>query len=438
MKVTLVHGKYFNSWEALGLGYIASYVKKTLGTAVELDFYQGCFDDEETIVNGAKDSDIVCFSCTTPAFPHALSVAGQLKAINSDIHTVVGGYHASALPAQSLVPGLIDQVVIGEGELAMVDIINGNRTPLLDGQRAEFNVLPWPDRTLIRNERTVDVAFEQAGERITAFQSHRACPFRCKYCLDGAIKALYPSVGRKDKAHIAYRDIDDLLSEIESVSDEYQLDMFKFSDPTWNTSIPWVEAFCKRKIERGIQIPYYPAMHTGLITAQSAHLMKASGCYEVAVGVESGSPKVLREIGKGTSVKSIKRGVKYLQDAGIVVRGYFILGMPNETEDDIRLTEKLAEELELYEYGFTILCPYPGTTMYDPQRHANIDWNSTDEYGNDFWYTEHLSNEQLHQWQAYLVDKFSDNICWHNKIIANNNYDLNKTMINENPQSAES
>lgn len=429
MKVTLIHGRFFNSWEALGLAYMGAYLKRELGSQVDVAFYQGCFDDEDDVVAGAADSDVVCFSCTTPAYRYAVDVATRLKAINPAIHTVLGGYHASALPHESLVPGVIDQVVVGEGERAIVEICQGERAPVLHGKRSNFADLPWPDRELVRNERTVGVAEEQTGKRITAFQSHRACPFSCKYCLDGANKVLYRDFGSKAKVPVGYRDVDDLLDEIEHATERYRLDLVKFTDPTWNTHVDWVLEFCRRKIARGIGVPFYPAMHAGLITPEMGHLLKEAGCYEVACGVESGSPKVLKEIGKGTTVKSIKRGVRYLQDAGIIVRGYFILGMTNETEDDLRLTEKLAEELELFEYGFTILCPYPGTAMYDPAVHGAIDWENTDEYGNDFWHTPHLTNRQLHDWQRYLVEKFSDNICWHNRILADNDYDLAKTMI---------
>lgn len=428
MKITLIHGKYFNSWEALGLAYIGAFLKQELGDNIDVEYFQGVFDDDETVVNCASTSDIVAFSCTTPSFPYAERIATRLKAVNPQIHTVVGGYHASAVPEQTISSPVIDQVVVGEGEHATLQIVKGNREPILQGRRASFKELPWPDRELIRNERTVDVAFEQAGQRITAFQSHRACPFRCKYCLDGENKVLYPGFGPKDRIPIGYRDVDDLLSEIEQVTEKYNLDLIKFTDPTWNTSIPWVLEFCRRKIERNIDVPFYPAVHAGLVTEEMADLLKQAGCHEVACGVESGSPKILKQIGKGTTVKSIKRGVRFAQKAGLIVRRYFILGMPDESDEDIKLTEKLAEELELDEYGFTILCPYPGTTMYDPVLHADIDWENTDEYGNDFWRTKHLTNEDLHRWQAYLVEKFSDYICWHNRVLAENEYNLEKTL----------
>ena len=123
----------------------------------------------------------------------------------------------------------------------------------------EFSELDWPDRKLIQNERNVKVAFDDTGTNITSFQSHRSCPFRCKYCLDGHIKVLYPEIDLKTKAPVRYRDVDDLLDEVEAATETYKLDTIKFSDPTWNTSIRWVIDFCKRKIEINITLPFYPS-----------------------------------------------------------------------------------------------------------------------------------------------------------------------------------
>lgn len=412
MKVVLVHGKYFNSWEALGLGYIGAYIKKHV-PGLDVRFYQGCFDDDETIVEGCADADIVAFSCTTPTFPHTVQIAQRIREVNPKVRSVVGGYHPSAVPRDCLLGG-IDQVVVGEGEAGMVDLINGCRDTTIRGRIMEFSELPWPDRNLIRNERNIQVAYNDNKKRITSFQSHRACPFMCKYCLDGHFKVLY---GNVRKAPVRYRPVGDLLDEISYVAENYRLDLIKFSDPTWNTNVNWVVEFCREKIRRGIRIPFYPNIHATVCTEEMINLMAEAGCYEIAIGVESGSPKILKQIGKGTTVGTIKRCCDWASKAGIIRRGYFILGMPEETEEDLLLTEQFAETLDLDEYGFTILCPYPGTQLYDAAKHSAIAWENTDEYSNDFWETRTVSNARLREWQARLVEKFSQRITWHNKVL---------------------
>lgn len=413
MKLTLIHGKYFNSWEALGLGYIGAYVKRHQPD-ITINFFQGCFDADAEIIEGAADADIVAFSCTTPTFAYVVNIARALKKINPSAWIVVGGYHPSAMPEQCLVDG-IDQAVVGEGEAALLDIVRGNRARIIRADLMDFAQLPWPDRDLIKNERNIQVAYRDNQRRITSFQSHRGCPFACKYCADGQIKTLYPRQSRKDI--VRHRAVSDLLDEIISVAEKYRLDLFKFSDPTWNISTKWVIEFCKEKIRRNLKIPFYPNIHAGVASEKMFALMAESGCHQVAIGVESGSQKILKQIGKGTTLATIRRSVKWARDSGIRVRGYFILGMPEESEEDVKMTEQFAEELNLDEYGFSILCPYPGSVMYDPEKFRRVDWEKADEYSNDFWRTRYLTNERLKEWQANLIKKFAERVTWHNKVL---------------------
>lgn len=411
-KVVLVHGKYFNSWEALGLGLIGAYIKKHCPT-VQVDFFQGCFDPDDEIVNSAVDADIVFFSCTSPTFPYCLRLAAQIKRVNPTVHTVVGGYHPSATPETCIVPG-IDQAVVGEGEAAAVEIINGNRETILHARRLTFDEIVWADRDLIKNHRNIQVAYNDTKKRITSFQSSRSCPFSCQYCLDGATSVLYGK-----KVPVNRRSVEDLVSEMIAVCEKYQLDLMKFSDATWNTNKEVVKEFCKEKIARGLRVPFQPNIHARVVDDEMFELMAAAGCYEIAVGVESGSPKILKQIGKNHTREHVLNCVTLAKKHNIRVRGYFILGMPEETEEDLALTQDFAEQLELDEYGFTILCPYPGTVMYntEPQRFADVDWEQTDEYSNDFWGTKTVSNKQLKIWQRKLTERFRHRITWHNKVL---------------------
>lgn len=410
MKISLIHGKYFNSWEALGLGYIGAYLK-THTKDIEIDFFQGCFDSDEAIIKGCSNSDLVAFSCTTPTFSYAVRIARLIKRNTPSIRTVVGGYHASSVPRESLVEG-IDQAIVGEGEAAMLDIVNGNRNQIVYGTPLEFSDLPWPDRKLIKNERNIDVAYADNGERIVSFQSHRGCPYACKYCSDGQLKVMY------GKTRTRHRPVCDLLDEMQQVAAYYHIDLLKFCDPTWNIDQDWVNDFCSEKIRRKFEVPFYPNIHAGLCDERMFGSMVRAGCRKIAVGIESGSPKILKQIGKGTTVDSIRRCIRLAKSAGLTIRGYFILGMPEETKDDLRLTEHFAEELDLDEYGFSLLCPYPGTELYDAKAYADVNWDKADEYANNFWHSKYLDNQSLREQQTRLTEKFKDKLTWHHKAVS--------------------
>ncbi|SVD00591.1 uncharacterized protein METZ01_LOCUS353445, partial [marine metagenome] len=120
MKVTLVQPYYFNVWESLGLAYIGAYLKKEYSGTLEINFYQGYFDNHKVIIDGAVDADIIAFSCTSPVFREALNIAEKIKNINPNVRTVFGGWHPTALPFDCLEEEYVDQVVIGEGEDAFL------------------------------------------------------------------------------------------------------------------------------------------------------------------------------------------------------------------------------------------------------------------------------------------------------------------------------
>ena len=85
-------------------------------------------------------------------------------------------------------------------------------------------------------------------------------------------------------------------------------------------------------------------------------------------------------------------------------RAFFLVGMPNETNEDVEMTKKFITKIKPDCYGVTMLCPYPGCDLYDHDTMKDIDWAQADEYGNDFWSTEHATNNELKARQKYLTD----------------------------------
>ncbi len=115
-RVILIQPYYENIWEPIGLGFIAGYLKENFVGDIEIVCYQGNFDTDATIIEGSIDADVVGFSCTSPAWPHALRLAEEMKKKNPKIRTIFGGCHPSALPQECTAHPDVDQVVIGEGE----------------------------------------------------------------------------------------------------------------------------------------------------------------------------------------------------------------------------------------------------------------------------------------------------------------------------------
>lgn len=411
MKVTLIEPKYFNIWESIGLAYIAAYIKKNYKGRLEVDYHQAYFDSDEEIISGAKGSDVVGFSCTSPTFKHGVHLARRLKEENPNIHTVFGGFHVSALGPE-INEGSIDQIVVGEGEKAFLDIIEGrSKERIVCGEPVGFEELPWPDREVIKNRRTIDLCERMINLRITSFQANRVCPFRCRFCAEKTVTGVF---NRKTNP-VRSRNVEDLLNEIEHVSKKYRLDRFKFVDATFDTSPEYVIRFCEEKVRRGLTIEWECMIHASIADKEMFPWLKKANCKQINVGCESGSPKVLRDMRKGTTVEKIIDVFDWSRECGLERRAFFLLGMPTETKEDILLTEKLVERIRPEVFGVTILCPYPGSDLYDPEKMKGVEWEMTDEYSNDFWSTEHFTNIELKEWQKYLTERFKDRLAWHHK-----------------------
>jgi radical SAM superfamily enzyme YgiQ (UPF0313 family) len=403
VKIVLVQPYYFNIWESIGLGYIGAYLKANYQGELKIEFFQGYFDSHEDILSATKNADLLAISCTSPVYEEALSIAKKTKALNPNIRTVFGGWHPTALPHECLSEACIDQVVVGEGEKAFLQIINGEQSEIIYGSPFDLNSV-FPDRELIKNNRTIDLAERMIGKRVTSVQSIRVCPFVCTFCSERNITGRF----HKTNNPLRERDPKHIIEELRWLKATYNLNYFKFVDATWNTSTRKVIEFCEEKIRSGLKIEWEANVHCSFVSEEMLKIMKRANCNQINAGVESGSQKILKNMKKGLKLESIRDTFSWSKKLGLERRGYFIMGFPDETEADLQLTEKLVEEIQPDEFGITILCPYPGTSHYDPEKMRNLRWGLMDEYSNPYWSTRYFSNDELKEKQKYLMEKFSN------------------------------
>ncbi|MBN2230615.1 MAG: B12-binding domain-containing radical SAM protein [Candidatus Thorarchaeota archaeon] len=413
MKIVFVQpltGFKGHTWEALNIGYLSSYLEKYYSSDLDIEFYSGFYDSDETILHACEDADIIGMSCTSPQFRHGVELANQIK--NKDNLIVFGGVHASALPDLVAQEPSIDVVVVGEGEKAMLQIVNdfneGKKTPskLLHFDFVEdLDTIPFPDRTVIKNERHIQQAYKDNGVRITSVLTSRGCPFRCAFCCSETIWH------RKTRI----RSVGNVLQEIEELVKDWNIQFLKFSDDTFTLNKKWIAEFSRRKIEIGLNLPYGSNAHVNTIDENMLKHLADSNCTELWYGVESGSSKILKDMRKSINVERIKKVFKLTKDYGIKTRAYFLLGMPNETIEDIRLTEKLCDEIEPDVVGFSLLAPFPDNEFYDYETMKDWDWSMFDEYSNDWVQTKTLTNQQLKDEQKRLVEKYQRKITFRQK-----------------------
>lgn len=372
----------------LGLGYLATYAR-TKG------FNVGVLDAEAlglgisqvvALVHQARPR-WVGLNLLAPTYRYSREILQQL---DPSIAILLGGHQAKAMPERILqdqgIPR-VDALVLGEGEYRVAALLGDlNQREVLPGVfwrtttgairqgnvpsdartvswlAPDINTLPFVDRTFL-----IQDPFSTGEGMIEAnLVGSRGCPYDCSFC--GAAVSANPDIT------IRTRSPETILGEMFSLATDSQVNVFRFVDDLFLASPPFMRtclgAFKAAGVGRAFS---WDA--TGRINILSKapeallDLMKEAGCREVALGIESGSSRLLSYMGKRITPEMTKKAVLALARRGINVKGYFILGFPTETEAEVQETLRLIHDLWELTEGLpgTFRCsafefrPYPGT-----------------------------------------------------------------------------
>src|SRR3990167_891701 len=404
LSVALVRGKWHSVWESLACGYLKSFTSD-LVEPEDYIFYDGYFDQDEEIIKGCAEADIVGFSGTTSQMPWSLRIATQIKQRNPHTRIYIGGYGPSVAPEKFTES--VDGVVVGEGERPWRDILESNgseRGVIFRPAIANLDDIPFPDRDFIKVERCINVAKTEEGRRVTGILGNRGCLRKCRFCADGLPKSIYGVKLRE-------RSPKNIVDEMIQVYNAWDLNFLKFADAEFNTRPGRTKEMCAEMIARGSIVPWGANFLANPWEDGEGELLYRAGCREAWIGLESGSLAIHRTIGKGVTPKLIEHSLKDAKEGGLVRRCYVLLGMPDETAETIRETEDLIDRSEPDFVSFSILAPYPGTDFYR-QEFADWDWGKIDEYGGDANQFHNLgitkmNREQLLTERVRLMEKYA-------------------------------
>ena len=186
----------------------------------------------------------------------------------------------------------------------------------------------------------------------------RGCPFQCTYCL-------WPQVlyGQKQRK----RSPQNIGDEIQKLVDTYGIRHIRFDDDTFALNKQYVMDCCEEIIKRGLhkKITWNCFGHISQPDIEMYKHMAEAGCKKIAVGVESGSEKILKIMNKKIDIEKARQTVKNCRRAGIEIYCDFMIGFPYETEEDVQKSIKLAMELDPDYIQVSYAVPYPGTKMYN-------------------------------------------------------------------------
>jgi radical SAM superfamily enzyme YgiQ (UPF0313 family) len=249
----------------------------------------------------------------------------------------------------------------------------------------DLDDIPFPDREVIKQERHLKYVEKQLGYRVASMIMGRGCPGRCTFC---ASKSVWSTKNR-------LRSPENILQEMELITDKYNLDFISFADDEIGLNKKHLLEFCKLKAESNCHIQWGCNMIASAVDHEVCNALRNANCKEIWIGVESGSPEILKDMKKPVNLDQIMDAFEISAEYGLKRRAYCLLGMPNESYETIRQTESLIDIIDPDVVGFTILAPYPGSDFYDKKIHANVDWSNVDEYSNDIISSLYLTNEQL-------------------------------------------
>jgi radical SAM superfamily enzyme YgiQ (UPF0313 family) len=326
------------------------------------------------------EPDIVGISCTTPTFVDAIELAEAVFRSLPEAVIVLGGAHATAIPQEAMQEEVFDVGVIGEGEITFLELVKEidgrgglDRVDLeringlafrRDGEDfltppreriKDLDSLPHPARHLLAplsDYRPTPASYRKLP--LAVMMTSRGCPYGCTFCDRGVF-------GNSVRAHSPER----ILDEVEELLDRYGAREIRFFDDTFTINRKRVEKVCEMIIERGLRFPWTCLTRVNTVDRNLLRLMREAGCWQVLFGLESGDPRMLKMLNKGSSVEQNAQAVQWALEAGLGVRGDFIIGTPGETMESLENTLAFTKQTGLDYAHFNKFVPYPGTELYE-------------------------------------------------------------------------
>ncbi len=361
----------------LGILYLASVARKEGGHQIHLIDMNIETGGIASAVDFARkfQPDILGISSVTVDSRMMHELARRIKTAVSGVKVVAGGPHPSSYLEDTLTNEAIDVSVIGEGEATFVELI-----PLLvsgagfSGVRGiafmendeivrteprpyieDLDSLPYPAWDLLKLKYYwKQNSFGRLGPRryMSLFTS-RACPFGCIYC--------HKMFGKGFRA----RSVENVLGEMETLIERYGIKDYEFIDDCFNLNRDRVVNVCDEIIARGwnLSLSFANGLRGDRLDRALLEKMKQAGTREVAVAIETASPRLQKLIGKNLNLEKVRQTIDDAMSLGIPCDGFFMLGFPTETEAEMRETVRFAIESRLLYAHFTIVTPFLGTEL---------------------------------------------------------------------------
>jgi radical SAM superfamily enzyme YgiQ (UPF0313 family) len=331
---------------SLGLLYLAAATPP----GHELRYFEAEADGAEPA--DVYGCDLVALSTFSAQVREAYAIADRLR--QAGVRVAMGGLHVTARPKEALAHA--DYVIQGEGENvwpAVVRAAEREEAPRLFNAAAfpavDVNTLPVP---------RYDLLADRPYNRFTV-QTTRGCPWRCDFC---ASTVMLRRPYRK-------RRVDAVIRDIRSIAQLRERPFIEFADDNTFVDKAWGKELCRQLIP--LRLKWFT--ETDISVADDPELldlMRAAGCRQVLIGLESPGQSPLEGVELKANFKARRasgalEALRRIQAHGITVNGCFILGLDRHTPAVFEEVLAFAREVPLYDVQITVLTAFPGTPLYD-------------------------------------------------------------------------
>jgi len=305
---------------------------------------------------------VVGIGAMTCEMPQAVAEARRLKEAHPGLRIVFGGAHPSADPEECLATGAVDHVVVGEGEIAFERLLTDVREGREPAERILFSPVPDVDSLPRPAFDLLDLpgyfALESPwhfpkSRRAVQFITSRGCPYRCSYC--------HEIHGKRYRGMNPQRVVD----QIEWLVKEHGVEELLVVDDIFNFDLERAKEVCRGIIERRLEVhlQFPNGVRGDRFDEELVALMRRAGTHYFAIAIETVSERFQKLTRKNLRIEPARQTLRWARTHGIEVCGFFMIGFPGETLDEVRATIDFALKEPFDTVFFSLVAPFKGTRL---------------------------------------------------------------------------
>jgi anaerobic magnesium-protoporphyrin IX monomethyl ester cyclase len=356
-------------------------------------------------------AEVVGITCMTVTFDIAKRIMRIARDCDPTVPLVWGGPHPTEVPEQVIRDDVADFLIVGEGELTAVELLERLREGSSDfggidglmfkreGQVvrnpprafvATLDKLPFPDPNALLNIHGFGKTL--MADFLGDIVSSRGCPHQCTFC------SVMNVWGRTTR----WRSPQNVVDEIESLRRRLGAVEFHFWDDTFTINRRRTVALLRHMIERRVDVTWTCLTRADRLDEELVELMMEAGCYNVFLGLESGSDRQLAKTKKGITTDDGRRAARMLNDAGLFWTALMMVGLPEETEEEMMQTLAYLQEIRPKEVALSVFTPFPGTALWEQARSLGlidetVDWSTIETKSSRNAFVTTMSPERFRQ-----------------------------------------